>query len=105
MLFPEDLNYTVPHQACAGLLADARAVVDMGRAEAANYRAEYGRPIPCKVNLTTLYDFLYAITVVKRKYLARPHRIGGRAEQFLFSSSTVTNILSYTAKKIFCFHI
>lgn len=36
-------------QASAGLLADARAVVDVGRAEASNYRAEYGRPIPCKV--------------------------------------------------------
>lgn len=49
-LSPEDLMFTVSHQACAGLLADARAVVDVGRAEAANYRAEYGRPIPCKVN-------------------------------------------------------
>ena len=40
---------TILFQASAGLLADARAVVDVGRAEAANYRAEYGRPIPCKV--------------------------------------------------------
>lgn len=38
-------------QACAGLLADARAIVDVARIEASNYRAEYGMPIPCMVSL------------------------------------------------------
>lgn len=39
------------HQACAGLLADARAIVDVARIEASNYRAEYGMPIPCMVSV------------------------------------------------------
>ena len=31
------------------MLADARAIVDVTRDEAANYRAEYGVDVPCKV--------------------------------------------------------
>ena len=33
----------------AGLLADARAVVEIARDEAANYRNQYRSPIPLKV--------------------------------------------------------
>ena len=35
--------------AVAGLLADARAIVENAREEAKNYRSEYGSPIPLKV--------------------------------------------------------
>ena len=34
----------------AGLLADARQIADIARQEAANYRSNFGNPIPCKVN-------------------------------------------------------
>ncbi len=37
--------------AVAGLLADARAIVENAREEAKNYRSEYGSPIPIKVLL------------------------------------------------------
>lgn len=37
--------------AVAGLLADARAVVEIGKEEAKNYRSEYGAPIPIKVSI------------------------------------------------------
>lgn len=49
--------------ASAGLLADARAVVDVGRAEAANYRAEYGRPIPCKFLAERISSYHHAYTL------------------------------------------
>ncbi|XP_050739143.1 proteasome subunit alpha type-3-like [Eriocheir sinensis] len=49
--------------ASAGLLADARAVVDVGRAEAANYRAEYGRPIPCKFLAERVSSYHHAYTL------------------------------------------
>ena len=42
----------------AGLLADARAVVEIARDEAANYRNQYRSPIPLKVCL-----FVHKITV------------------------------------------
>ncbi len=35
--------------AVAGLLADARAIVENAREEAKNYRSEYGSAIPIKV--------------------------------------------------------
>ena len=35
--------------AVAGLLADARSIVENAREEAKNYRSEYGSPIPIKV--------------------------------------------------------
>ena len=41
-------------QAVAGLLADAKHLVDNAREEAANYRANYGASIPLKVR-THLY--------------------------------------------------
>lgn len=34
----------------AGLLADARAVVEIAREEAVNYRNQYRSPVPLKVN-------------------------------------------------------
>lgn len=43
----------------AGLLADARAVVEIARDEAVNYRNQYRSPVPLKVsvqfNITTFY--------------------------------------------------
>lgn len=48
--------------AVAGLLADARAVVEIAKDEAKNYRSEYGSPIPIKVNngfFERFYLFLY----------------------------------------------
>ena len=38
-------------QACAGLIADARAIVEIARIESSNYRSEYGVPIPCAVSI------------------------------------------------------
>lgn len=49
--------------ACAGLLADARAIVNVGRVEAANYREEYGRPIPCKALAERVSSYLHAYTL------------------------------------------
>lgn len=37
-------------QAVAGLLADARQIVEHAREEAANYRSNYGSPIPLQVS-------------------------------------------------------
>ena len=42
----QELNF---FQAVAGLLADARHVVDIARDEAANYRSNFGAQIPVKV--------------------------------------------------------
>lgn len=39
-------------QAVAGLLADARQVVETAREEANNYRYNYGMPVPLKVCLS-----------------------------------------------------
>jgi len=36
-------------QAVAGLLADARQIVEHAREEASNYRSNYGSPIPLQV--------------------------------------------------------
>jgi len=36
----------------AGLLADARAIVEIARDEAANYRNQYRSPVPLKVSLS-----------------------------------------------------
>ena len=38
-------------QAVAGLLADARQVVEVARDEASSYRSSYGNPIPLKASL------------------------------------------------------
>lgn len=49
--------------ACAGLLADARAIVEVGRIEASNYRASYGVPIPCKLLAERVSTYLHAYTL------------------------------------------
>jgi len=49
--------------ACGGLLADARAIVEVARIEAANYRAEYGLPIPCKFLTERVSTYLHAYTL------------------------------------------
>ena len=52
---------TVKHDGCskavAGLLADARQLVDIARQESAQYRSYYGSPIPCKVVSFCLFLF------------------------------------------------
>ena len=45
-------------QAVAGLLADAKHLVDNAREEAANYRANYGASIPLKVNATVSFQLI-----------------------------------------------
>lgn len=49
--------------ACAGLLADARAIVDVARIEASNYRSEYGMPIPGKMLAERVSTYLHAYTL------------------------------------------
>ena len=53
--FYQCTNVCISLQAVAGLLADAKHLVDNAREEAANYRANYGANIPLKVNIITLY--------------------------------------------------
>lgn len=49
--------------AVAGLLADARQIVERARDEAANYRSNYGSPIPLKllVDRVALYVHVYTL--------------------------------------------
>lgn len=49
----EIVNVFVPYvlQATAGLLADARTVVDKAREEAGSYRSVYSEAIPVKVGM------------------------------------------------------
>ncbi|KAF2365227.1 Proteasome subunit alpha/beta [Trinorchestia longiramus] len=49
--------------ACAGLLADARAIVDVARNEAANYRSEYSTPMPVKHLTERVSNYLHAYTL------------------------------------------
>ncbi|KAB7499307.1 UNVERIFIED_CONTAM: hypothetical protein RMT77_003361 [Armadillidium vulgare] len=49
--------------ACAGLLADARAIVEIARTEASNFRAEYGSPIPIKYLAERVSMYLHAYTL------------------------------------------
>jgi len=49
--------------ACAGLLADARAIIDVAKIEASNYRAEYGMPIPCMLLAERVSTYLHAYTL------------------------------------------
>jgi len=49
--------------ACAGLLADARAIVDVARNEAANFRGEYGVPIGCKFLSERVANYLHAYSL------------------------------------------
>lgn len=43
------VNVFLQFKATAGLMADSRAVVEIAREEASNYRYNYGLPIPLKV--------------------------------------------------------
>lgn len=43
------VNVSLQFKATAGLMADSRAVVEIAREEASNYRYNYGLPIPLKV--------------------------------------------------------
>lgn len=43
------INVFLQFKATAGLMADSRAVVEIAREEASNYRYNYGLPIPLKV--------------------------------------------------------
>ncbi|XP_054169067.1 proteasome subunit alpha type-3-like [Oppia nitens] len=49
--------------AVAGLLADARAIVENSREEAKNYRSEYGSPIPIKYLKERTAMYLHAYTL------------------------------------------
>jgi len=49
--------------AVAGLLADARAIVENAREEAKNYRLEYGSPIPIKYLKDRVSMYLHAYTM------------------------------------------
>lgn len=49
--------------AVAGLLADARQIVETARTEASNYRSEYGSPIPIKYLTERLAMYMHAYTL------------------------------------------
>jgi len=49
--------------AVAGLLADARHLVETARDEASNYRSEYGGPIPIKYLAHRLASYVHAYTL------------------------------------------
>jgi len=49
--------------AVAGLIADARAVVEIARDEAANYRSNYGSPIPLKHLAERVSMYVHAYTL------------------------------------------
>lgn len=49
--------------AVAGLLADSRKIVETARTEAANYRSEYGCPIPTKYLTERTAMYLHAYTL------------------------------------------
>jgi 20S proteasome subunit alpha 7 len=49
--------------AIAGLLADARQIVDIARQECASYRKTFGTPIPCKVLAERVAMYFHAYTL------------------------------------------
>jgi len=49
--------------AVSGLIADARQIVETAREEAANYRSNYGSPIPCKYLAERVAGFIHAYTL------------------------------------------
>lgn len=49
--------------AVAGLLADARQIVETARTESANYRSEYGAPIPLKYLVDRVAMYMHAYTL------------------------------------------
>lgn len=49
--------------AIAGLLADARQIAEIARQEAANYKAQYGNRVPCKVLADRVAMYMHAYTL------------------------------------------
>lgn len=49
--------------AVAGLLTDAREIVDIARSEASNYRLQYGAPIPLKYLVERVSSYVHAYTL------------------------------------------
>lgn len=49
--------------ACAGLLADSRAIVDVARTEAVNHRSDFGIPVTCKYLGERVSSYLHAYTL------------------------------------------
>ncbi|XP_076320780.1 proteasome alpha7 subunit isoform X1 [Tachypleus tridentatus] len=49
--------------ACAGLLADARQLVETARTEASNYRADYGSSVPLKYLKDRVAMYMHAYTL------------------------------------------
>lgn len=49
--------------AISGMIADGRAIVDIARQEAANYRQQYDRPIPLKQLNDRLSSYFHAYTL------------------------------------------
>jgi 20S proteasome subunit alpha 7 len=47
----------------AGLLADARQLAEIARQEAANYKAQYGANVPCKVLADRVAMYMHAYTL------------------------------------------
>lgn len=68
-LYEDDANKRIFHidlhigMAVAGLLADARQLVDIARQESAQYRSYYGSPIPCKVLAERISMYMHAYTL------------------------------------------
>jgi len=49
--------------AVAGLITDARQIVDIARTEASNYRSEYGNSIPLKILVDRVSMYMHAYTL------------------------------------------
>lgn len=49
--------------AISGMIADGRAIVDLARQEAANYRQQYDRPIPLRQLNDRLSSYFHAYTL------------------------------------------
>lgn len=49
--------------AIAGLISDARQIVNVARDEAANYRSQYGSPIPLKYLVDRVAGYIHAYTL------------------------------------------
>lgn len=56
---PANASYCV--QAVAGLLADAKQIVETARIECSNYRSQYGSNIPLKVSFLFLKDAIFVL--------------------------------------------
>lgn len=50
-------------QAVAGLISDARQIVETARTEASNYRSQYGVPVPLKYLNERVSMYMHAYTL------------------------------------------